>query len=210
MDFHLVGVEVVHHLQEDSQVDYLVAGRKVEDMDDFEVDKHGQVVDMIGLVVGDQVVLVEDSSVEGSLVVDNLVVDIQVVDSVDSLVVDMVDSLVPHGVVVDMVLAALVQDSPVDRLLVVDILDILVVVVVLLVLILEQLLDRCLVDKADILVADSWEVHLVAKLDGLVVDNQQEVHLVVQRESVHPVVSLHFVIGTSRSVVHVAADRHCR
>ena len=144
---------MVHHL-EDSRVDYLVAGRKVEDMDDFEVDKHGQ-VDMIGLVVGDQVVLVEDSSVEGSLVVDNLVVDILVVDSVDSLVVDMVDSLVPHGVVVDKVLAALVQDSPVDRLLVVDILDIPVVVVVLLVLILEQLLDRCLVDKADILVADS-------------------------------------------------------
>lgn len=157
MDFHLVGVEVVHHLQvEDSQVDYLVADRKVEDMDDFEVD-NGQVVDMIGLVVGDQVVLVEDSSVEGSLVVDNLVVDILVVDSVDSLVVDMVDSPVPHAVVVDKVLAVLVQDSPVDRLLVVeDILDILVVpVVVPQVLILEQLLGRCLVDTVDILVADN-------------------------------------------------------
>lgn len=157
LDFHLVGVEVVHHLQvEDSRVDYLVADRKVEDsQDDFEVDKHGQVVDMIGLVVGDQVVLVEDSSVEGSLVVDNP--DIRVVDSVDSLVVDMVDSPVPHEAVVDKVLAALVQDSPVDRLLVVvDILDILVVpVVVLQVLILEPLLDRCLVDTVDILLADS-------------------------------------------------------
>lgn len=49
----------------------------------------------------------------------------------------------------------------------------------------------------------------MAKQDGPVVDNQQEVHLVVQREP-DPVVSLHFVIGTSRSVVHVAADRRCR